>query len=243
MKYLIANWKMRPTSLAKAEAFFNELEQGLQGIDLADKKVIVCPPFPYLRNYELGIRNYELGAQNCGYEKEGAFTGEISPLMLKDGGVEYVIIGHSERRRFFKEDNEMIAKKVKLALEVGLTPIVCVGSPARETDEAERDEIKEQLDTVLNNLQPTTNDFLIAYEPVWAIGSGNSATPAQVKEMIAFIISITKRYTLNAIPCLYGGSVDARNVYDFTSLKNIDGCLVGTASIPMSDFIQLVKNS
>jgi len=242
MKYIIGNWKMNPTSLANAEAFFNELEQGLQGIDVSEKKVVICPPYLYLSC----ARGLTKGGQNCSHEEKGAFTGEISSTMLKDADAEYIIIGHSERRRFFKEDDEMIAKKVCAAIQAGLTPILCVGSPTQETDDAEKQTIKKQLEAVFvlaNTLNSKRHTLLIAYESVWAIGTGKSATSRQVKEMFDFIRSITQHYPLYTLHYLYGGSVSAQNIRDYTSLKNVDGCLVGGASIVIPEFIKLVKNA
>ncbi len=243
MKYIIGNWKMNPTSLAKAEAFFNELERGLQGIDVSEKKVVVCPPYLYLRK----LSNMFLGAQNCAFKQEGAFTGEISAAMLKDAGAEYVIVGHSERRRFFFENNDIVAKKVYTAVEANLTPVLCIGSPTQETDEEEKETIKKQLEAVFTTLSQTPNlpiplTMLIAYEPVWAIGTGNAASPQQVKEMFDFIKSIIHN-SLFEIHYLYGGSVSAQNIRDYTSLENVGGCLVGGASIAIPEFIQLIKNS
>jgi len=251
MKYLIANWKMNPSTPGDARRLLDEMIEGLKDADLSDKKVVICPPFPFLR--ELKTENRKLktifsGAQNCGYEAKGAFTGEVSPAMLKDLGVEYVILGHSERRRLFNEDDEMVANKVKAALEAGLTPILCVGSLTQETDDAERQTIKKQLNAVFEDFPSTLNakrcTLLVAYEPVWAIGTGKAATPEQAKDVIDFIRDFTKNSKLKTQNYfLYGGSVNASNIASFTSVPGIEGALVGGASLNGKEFAELVKNA
>jgi len=250
MTYLIANWKMNPVTLGDAQRLLDGVAEGLKGVNLTDKAVVICPPFPLLHSLISNFQepNFQTfwGAQNCGYESKGAFTGEVSPAMLKDLGAEYVILGHSERRRLFQEDDEMIAKKVRAAFEAGLTPILCVGSPTQETDEAERQTINKQLDAVFassENLQLKTKNLLIAYEPVWAIGTGNAATPKQATSTINFIRLLAKSYKLKAISYLYGGSVDSKNIASFTSQEGIDGALVGGASLDAKEFVGLLKKA
>lgn len=242
---ILANWKMNPTSLAEAKRLFNSVKAGIKGVKAAE--VVVCPPFCYL----LGLSpssNLKLGAQNCFWEEKGAFTGEISPLMLKGLGLQYVLIGHSERRRNVGEIDEMVNKKLKAVLAVGLKPILCIGSKTREFKKETKD-MKAQLEGALFGIsKPDLKKILVTYEPVWAISTtrgGVVATPADAKRGANFIkITLAKLFdkaTANKVRLLYGGSVDSTNIQGFIEKSQMDGVLVGGASLKSGEFIKLVK--
>jgi len=248
-KVLIAgNWKMYKTS-DQAVRLVDGIKKSLKGFDAVD--VVLCPPFTVLNTVYNVINDtdIQLGAQDLFWEKEGAFTGEISPIMLKDCGCEFVIIGHSERRKYFHETDAMINKKLKASLEVGLKPIVCVGETLQER-EADKtiDVIKTQLTGCF--LEMNIEDMLnvtIAYEPVWAIGTGKNATAAQAEEVHKFIRNwIIERFSqgvANTVRILYGGSVKPANTKELMSQEDVDGALVGGASLEASSFTDIIKNS
>lgn len=265
MKYIIANWKMNPSSLKKAKILFQKIEKGLQGLDLLDKKIVICSPYLYLFN----LINFKLtdgkpstllynkkqilnfGAQNCFWEDNGAFTGEISPSQLKEIGVEYVILGHSERRRELGENYEIVSKKIKASLRNNLTPILCFGSNSMDINK-EKQEIQEQIKTVFTNLSDLNDlseKIIITYEPIWAISANKNSAPAnakRVQEIIYFIKNIIKSYNIQAKSYIYGGSVDSKNIKSFVNQDNnqnsISGVLVGGASLIFEEFIKIVKN-
>ncbi len=231
-----------------------------EGVDLAkavnekvnDQEVLVvlCPPFVHLTEVRKAIskKNLFLGAQNCASEADGAYTGEVSASMLKSAGVDYVIIGHSERRTYYKETDKTLNKKVKLALENNLIPIFCCGEvlPERKADK-HFDVVKKQLNDGLFNF--TASEFskvVIAYEPVWAIGTGVNATPAQAQEMHKYIRSlIADRYDKSiaeAITIQYGGSCKPSNARELFANADVDGGLIGGASLNAEDFIAIVNS-
>ena len=250
MKYplIVGNWKMFKT-ISEAITLFNIIKAGTHKI--ADCVVVVCPPFIALAAISEIIRDtkIDLGAQNMYSETEGAFTGEISPLMLKDVGCRYVILGHSERRQHFKETNEMINKKVVAALKYNLVPILCVGETLEEREARHAFEIvKQQFDQSLKNLKPEEIERVaIAYEPVWAIGTGRTATPEQAEQMHSYIRRLLKEQygetVGERIKILYGGSVKPDNIAQLMAKPNLDGALVGGASIKAESFIQIVTNA
>ena len=248
-KPLIAgNWKMYKTSDQAVK-----LSAGLKGSlkDFTAADVVLCPPFTVLNTVYNVINDtdIQLGAQDLFWEKEGAFTGEISPIMLKDCGCEFVIIGHSERRKYFHETDETINKKIKASLEVGLKPIVCVGETL---EEREADKTIEVIKTQLTgcfaglNIEDMLN-VTIAYEPVWAIGTGKNATAAQAEEVHKFIRTwIVEKFSqgvANTVRILYGGSVKPANTKELMSQEDVDGALVGGASLEVSSFTDIIKNS
>ena len=241
-KIIAANWKMNKTS-GEAVEFFGTLESAIGGSNNCE--TIICPPFTLLDyvGKEFERLNIKLGAQNCHFEKSGAFTGEISAEMLKDVGVQYVIIGHSERRKHFFETDEIINKKVKFALTNGLKVIFCVGESAEVRQNGNvREFIFEQLKNGLSGLNKEDIDnVVIAYEPIWAIGSGITVTFDEADEIGKFI----KDFVIGSFNCdvrvLYGGSVSADNVHGFLSLKNIDGALVGGASLDAKSFAKIIN--
>ncbi len=218
-------------------------------VNTKDTVVVLCPPFTSLFSVSQVIKNskIKLGAQNIYYEKEGAYTGEVSPLMIKNVGCQFVIIGHSERRKYFHETDAIINKKIKIALSFGLTPIFCVG----ETLDQREKGIAE--DTVINQIGQglvaiSAEDVLklvIAYEPVWAIGTGKTATPDVADGMHSVIRkSLSKLYSSdlsNNISILYGGSVKPDNIDVLMSQENIDGALVGGASLDSGSFSRIVQ--
>ena len=188
-----------------------------------------------------------IGAQNMHYEKEGAFTGEISGEMLKDTGINFVIIGHSERRHVFGEDNEFIQKKVKKAISIGLTPIFCVGEKIEQRENGKTQEIiEEQFNAVFNNLNiDEAEKIIIAYEPVWAIGTGKTATPNDAQEVHNFIRNLIKlKFSSDLaekIRILYGGSVKPENAFNLMNENDIDGVLVGGASLDAESFTKIIQ--
>ena len=218
--------------------------------DYLDKvSVVVCPPFTVLGDVYRIIKDspVKLGAQDIFWEREGAFTGEISPIMLKDVGCSFVIIGHSERRKYFGEDNEIVNKKVKSALMEGLIPIVCVGEKLEERNLGKTLEVvDDQIKGALKDLKEEDLErVVIAYEPVWAIGTGINATPSQAEEVHSFIRKTIKElYSLDIskkILILYGGSVSPKNIEDLIKEEDIDGALVGGASLKSDSFAEIIK--
>lgn len=230
-----------------------ELVNGLMR-SLADIKgieIVVCPPFTCLDEISEIVyeSNIKLGAQNMHWENEGAFTGEVSPLMLKDLNCQYVILGHSERRQYFCETNEMVNKKLKSALKHNLTPIVCVGERLEERKQNKTFEIiQNHVEGALKDIpKEGLEKIVIAYEPVWAIGTGLTATPEQAQEIHSFIrgllAKISDNETANNLTIQYGGSVKPDNIKELIKKQDIDGALVGGASLKIESFSEIVKNS
>ncbi len=220
-KPLILNWKMNPETLREAVALAKASDF---------KNTVVVPPLPFLEEVGKVLKKAELGAQDLFWEDKGAFTGEVSAKELKDIGVKYVIIGHSERRHKLGETDEMIAKKLKAALENGLTPVLCVGETKKEKDAGQKEEvikrqIEKGLSLVSQKSKVKSQKLLIAYEPVWAIGTGDPETPEGARETIQFIKKII------SAKVLYGGSVNSENLADYLKFKEVDGALVGGASL------------
>lgn len=245
MAIVVANWKMNKT-LSDAIEF----AQGVRKINIkGNRKVIIAPPFVYLKDMvsELKDTNISVSAQNMFFEEKGAFTGEISPIHLTDLGVEYVIIGHSERRNVFKEDDDLLSKKLKSAISHNLIPIFCVGEKIEERkSEQTFSVIERQLEEGLKLLTPTDIEKLIfAYEPVWAIGTGINATPEQAEEVHFWIKNFLEKKYLNTInknvKILYGGSVTPENAGSLMSMRNIDGLLVGGASLKLESFEKIIN--
>ncbi len=242
---IAGNWKMN-LSLAEAVSLAKEIANGI--LDIEDRDVLIAPPFPFLYpiNQILGRSKVYLGAQNMHWEKEGAFTGEVSGLMLKDVGCTHVIIGHSERRIIFKETDEQIAKKINMALEIGLYPILCVGEKLEEREDGKTfSVITSQLEGALGHLNDIPDSFVIAYEPVWAIGTGHTATPSQAQEVHSFIRDWIKQKfgekKASVLRILYGGSVKPENIKDLMAEKDIDGALVGGASLKSDSFLKIIR--
>lgn len=244
--FICGNWKMNKTA-KEAEELVSELKELVADVD--DVEIGVCPPaidlIPVVNIAE--DSNIKVGAQNMHWEESGAFTGELSGPMLKEVGLDYVIIGHSERRQYFAETDETVNKKVHTAFEYDLKPIICVGETLeeRKADKA-KTKVKKQVDKALDGLlEDQVVDIVVAYEPIWAIGTGESASVKEAEEMIALIRDIiSKDYPEAAekIRIQYGGSVKPYNVDEFMSQENIDGALVGGASLTAEDFAGVVKN-
>jgi triosephosphate isomerase len=244
-KWIVAgNWKMH-NNIAESIALAKAIKEGSSGIQ--DGAIVLAPPFTALCSVSETIKgsNLFLAAQNMHYEDKGAFTGEISPGMLKDTGCAYVIIGHSERRKYFQEQNADVNLKIKKALSTGLTPIMCVGETDEERERGiTRDVVGRQVDHGLKGVEKIDN-FVIAYEPVWAIGTGKVATPAQAQEVHAFIRGILKDLygsMAEDIRILYGGSVTKDNISDLIAMEDIDGALVGGASLKADGFLGIIQN-
>ncbi|HZX45286.1 MAG TPA: triose-phosphate isomerase [Candidatus Nanoarchaeia archaeon] len=238
-KVIIAgNWKMNK-GIDESVALAKELKKNLAG---SDKEIVICPPFTSLCCVKDALKGskIKLGAQNMYCENDGAFTGEISPMMLKDAGVKYVILGHSERRHILGEDDALINKKIKCALANQLVPIFCVGETLAEREEGRMKEvITRQVKEGLKGIKEIEG-IVIAYEPVWAIGTGKTATPEQAEEVHVLIKGIIKQVYGNIeVPILYGGSVKASNIKELACQKNIDGVLVGGASLDAKTFVEI----
>ena len=247
--FIAGNWKMNKTA-SEAVKTLNELKEKVKKFE-GKLEIAICPTFTSLDRAVQTVKgsNIKIGAQDISDKESGAFTGEISAAMLLDLGVEYVIIGHSERREYHKESNELISKKAKTALKAGLKPIVCIGETLAER-EAEKtfDVITTQTKGSLAGI--TAEEILkttIAYEPVWAIGTGKTATPDQAQEVHALIRKLlTEAYGENIaeqVKIQYGGSVKADNAAELMGKKDIDGALVGGASLKPEDFANLITNA
>lgn len=248
-KIIIAgNWKLNKTALESVE-LINLLKRELSLVEEVD--IVVCPTFTALSDARDALleSNIRLGAQNLYWEDTGAFTGEVSGLLLKDLEVEYVIIGHSERRQFFAETEETVYKRLVAALRHGLIPIVCVGETLAEREAQQTFAvIKKQCEGAFQKLSATDmGKVIVAYEPVWAIGTGKTATPAQAQEVHHYIRGLVRKMfdeeLSEGIRIQYGGSVKPENTKELMSQPDIDGALVGGASLKSESFAQIVKNS
>ena len=242
---IAGNWKMFKTT-GEALELVRQLKVALADVDSVE--IVVSPPFTALATVvgELKGSNISVAAQNMYWEESGAYTGEVSPLMLKDIGCTQVIIGHSERRQFFNETDTTVNKKVKAALKAGLTPIVCVGETLEEREFGATMKIVErQIREGLEGLAPQEMEkIVIAYEPVWAIGTGKTATPQQAEEvhhLISSIIAQSAGGVARNIRILYGGSVKPDNIDEFMAQPDIDGALVGGASLQADLFVRIVR--
>ncbi|NLO50540.1 MAG: triose-phosphate isomerase [Bacteroidales bacterium] len=253
-KIAAGNWKMN-TTLDEGILLISDLVKGLeqnppkQKVDAMD--IVLAPPFLTLAAAVDHVKfnpQVHIAAQNCSHKEKGAYTGEISVDMIKSVGAEYVIIGHSERREYFKEDAAMLATKVDLALSRELVPIFCCGEPLEvRQSEGHFKLIKEQISESLFHLdEEAIKKIVIAYEPVWAIGTGVTATPEQAQEMHAFIRGLLAKHYGDAvaqqIPILYGGSVNAKNAVELFANKDVDGGLVGGASLKADDFLAIIRS-
>lgn len=248
-KIIAANWKMNKT-FSEATNLLKELKSGISKLPNNKAIVVIAPPFPYLSqavNELNGLNNVFVAAQNCYSEEQGAFTGEVSAPMLQSLGVKDVIIGHSERRNYFKEDADFLLKKTICGLKNNLTPIFCIGETLQQRESNKHFEtVKNQLEETLFKLDKTSfAQVIIAYEPVWAIGTGLNATPAQAQEMhnyIRFVVS--EKYgseIAQSTSILYGGSCNEKNASELFACKDVDGGLIGGASLSATSFLEIVK--
>lgn len=246
--FIAGNWKMHktiPDALNLVKAL--QEERAVQ----EEVELVVIPPFTALSDVRKAIlgSKVQLGAQNMYWEEKGAFTGEISPGMLKDAGCQYVVIGHSERRQFFEETDEKVNKKVKAALTHDLIPIMCIGESIEEREKGKTiDKVETQITEGLKGLSDEEfSRIIIAYEPIWAIGTGITATPEQAEEVHRFIRDkLSEKYgkeTSSYAIILYGGSVKPDNTFSLLKEEDINGALVGGASLEAESFIQIAKES
>lgn len=245
MRKLIAgNWKMNG-DLASNDALLSSLLQGM-GQPAAD--VAVCVPMPFLAQAQARLRGTSLawGAQDVSTHESGAYTGETSATMLREFGCRYVIVGHSERRQYHGENDDVVAVKAQRALAAGITPIVCVGETLAERD-AGRTEfvVKRQLSAVIHTVGHCSSEIVVAYEPVWAIGTGRTATPEQAQAVHAVLRAQLHAATPNAgrrVHILYGGSMNAANASELLRQPDIDGGLIGGASLKPADFLSIIAS-
>ena len=245
---IAGNWKMNKTVI-EALALVGDLKMELANIK--DVDIAVCPPFTALCEVAKAIRdsNIRLGAQDMSEHNAGAYTGEIAAEMLKEFAVSYVILGHSERRQYHKESDELISKKARAAHAASLEPIICVGETLAERETGQMERVLEtQVRGSLNGLgKEQMVETIIAYEPVWAIGTGKTATTAQAQEAHAFIrgllVKLFDEATARRVRIQYGGSVKSSNARELMSQPDVDGALVGGASLEAQSFADIVKNS
>jgi triosephosphate isomerase (TIM) len=246
-KFVCGNWKMHKT-VPEALSLVTELRQGLG--DAAGKvQVAVAPPFTALHPVAQALRGgpVELAAQNVHWEVQGAFTGEVSAPMLADAGCRHCIVGHSERRQLFGETDEAVRRKVGAVLMAGMLPIVCVGETLQEREASRTLEVVErQVRAALSGLAAQLSALTVAYEPVWAIGTGKTATSAQAQEVHAAIRKILRELggsQGDAVRIQYGGSVKPENAAELMAQPDVDGALVGGASLKAKDFVAIVKGA
>ena len=242
---IAGNWKMHKT-IAEAVEFVNDIKDKVNNTDV---EAVICAPFTLLKDLKEATKgtNIKIGAQNMHYAEQGAFTGEISAPMLKELNIDYVVLGHSERRQYFNETNETVNKKVIKALEEGIDPILCVGETLEEREASETKNVcKEQTEKALIGVSAEDmKKVVIAYEPVWAIGTGKTATAEDANDVIAYIREVVKglygEEISEEVRIQYGGSVKPSNVAEIMNQSDIDGALVGGASLLASDYTELVN--
>ncbi|CAN7398135.1 triose-phosphate isomerase [Rhizobacter sp. LjRoot28] len=240
-KLVVGNWKMNGSRATNAE-----LLAGLNAAGPWDADVAVCAPFPYLADVALSLQGSRIrwGAQDCSAHESGAFTGEVSPLMLAEFGCHFVIVGHSERRAFHGESDQLVADKAKAALAHKLVPIVCVGETLAEREAGETDHVvKRQLSAVIHALGHCISQIVVAYEPVWAIGTGKTASPEQAQTVHALLRAQLHAATTKSdeMLILYGGSMKPDNASQLMAQPDIDGGLIGGASLKAADFAAICK--
>lgn len=241
---IVGNWKMNAS-----KETVNTLVLGiLEGMLDVKSEVIVCVPYPYLCQVEALVTHSQLklGAQNLNVNVLGAFTGEVSANMIKDFGAEYVIVGHSERRTLYSEGDEVVAEKVQTALDNGVIPLLCIGELLQERESGNtRSVVARQINVVIERVGiEAFKNIIIAYEPVWAIGTGVTATPQQAQNTHAYIRELLVESDVNiarSIPILYGGSMNPSNVDELIACEDIDGGLIGGASLKSGDFLRICK--
>ncbi|MGM0523604.1 MAG: triose-phosphate isomerase [Bacillota bacterium] len=243
---IAGNWKMNKT-LAEAKSFVADTKNNVPASDAVDS--IICAPFPFLHALVEDTKGTDLkiAAQNMHFEESGAFTGEVSPAVLKDLGVTYVVLGHSERREMFNETDESVNKKAKAAFNYDLTPIICVGETLEQREANQTmDLVADQVTKALDGLtEDQVKQSVIAYEPIWAIGTGKTATSEQANEVCTHVrktvASVVSSDAAEAVRIQYGGSVKPANIDELLQQSDIDGALVGGASLEADSFLKLVE--
>ena len=230
---IVANWKMNPVTIKEAEELFNSVKHKVK--DIKNAETVICPPFIYLPL----LKGLTLGAQDCYWEEKGAYTGEVSVAMLKEMGCKYIIVGHSERRKLFGEKDNDVNKKVLSVLDVGLIPILCVGETEQEREQEKTEEVlKEELEIGLIDVHDVSK-VIVAYEPIWAIGTGNPCDVEEAQRMKEIILKMVSKN----IRILYGGSAKANNAEGYLKQAGFNGLLVGGASLDSKEFIKIVNIS
>ncbi|MFH1734313.1 MAG: triose-phosphate isomerase [bacterium] len=247
-KFIAGNWKLNPAEINQAQELAREIRD--RTANCSKVNIAVCPPFISLPAVAELLRESRIavGGQDLYWEEAGAYTGAISAPMLKSAGCSYVIIGHSERRQYFGETDETVCRKLYAALKGGLKPIVCVGETLQQRKAGQlHDVIRTQVTEALRGMDETSlGDLVVAYEPIWAIGTGVTATPQQAQEMHAYIRSLLNDHFSHALamttPLLYGGSVKSDNATELLSQNDIDGALVGGASLKVDTFVPIIES-
>ncbi len=243
-KIIIGNWKMNPSSFEEAKKIFSKTRSVAN--KFSSIEVVACPPHVYISSFSNKTKdNFILGAQDVSFEEGGSHTGDISVSMLKDLNVQYVILGHSERRTK-GEDDALIKNKIKAVLQSGLKPVICFGEKARDENGLYLDTLKDQMKKVLEGLDNNKSEnIIIAYEPVWAIGASEAMKPDDIYETSIFIRKVFSdifgQDVSMKLKILYGGAVNSRNAYDILSIGKVDGFLVGRESVNIAGFVELLK--
>ena len=240
-KLIVGNWKMHGSHSANAK-----LLAGIVAARPFIADVAVCVPFPYLTETAVALAAHDIrwGAQDCSAHEQGAYTGEVSAAMLAEFGCRYAIVGHSERRAYHAESDQLVADKAKAALARGVTPIVCVGETLAQREAGETEAVvKRQLSAVIHTLAHCVSEMVVAYEPVWAIGTGRTASPEQAREVHALLRAQLRAATPHAasMKILYGGSVKPDNAATLFAQPDIDGGLIGGASLEAADFVAICR--
>lgn len=251
---IIGNWKCNPLTQKEADHLFKAIGQEARVAE--NSEIILCPPFVWLSLFSVAVKGsgkIKLGAQDGFWERRGAYTGEVSMEMLRDIGCQYVILGHSERRKYFNETDEVINKKIKAALSVRLKPILCLGEESQDSFDSEGRSLNEvslkigdQLEKAIEGVSSVkVKDIIVAYEPVWAVGSGRPCLPDDAMKAVLFLRkTLTKIYSRNIaekVTMLYGGSVDFKNADSYLDETGINGLLIGGASLNASDFNKIIR--
>ncbi len=245
-KIIIGNWKMNPETLEEAKSIAAKVRQ--VSSDLKHMSTVVCPPFVFINSCtpKIGSKNFQIGAQSVSFEENGPFTGQVSASMLKDLGVEYVIVGHSEER-LRGDTNGTVSKKIAAILNSGLSPVVCIGEAVRDNEtgshfEFIRNQMKETFADIPKN---SASDIIVAYEPLWAIGAKEVMRPELIYEMVLFVkktfADIFGNDAVKKVRVLYGGSVNSNNAFDIVKTGQVDGLLVGRESVSIVGFTELLK--
>lgn len=241
---IIANWKLNG-NWSFNEEYASVLSNGLRGVDLTNRQIIICPPSIYLQqmNGLLVDQEIYLGGQDLSDEAAGAFTGEISGVMLKEFGCRYVLVGHSERRLKYQESNELIVKKALNAIAAGLKPVVCIGETQEQRESLQVEKVlSEQIAALMDGLGQHIDKIILAYEPIWAIGTGQTASALQAQEVHAMLRGMLEKASplvAQNMQIIYGGSVKAENAEELLRMSDIDGLLVGGASLVVAEFLSI----